>query len=67
MSEELNSNAESWPVSWTASRDAQFREMAKSTASQRLQWLEQALQLALASGALSRLHTPEKLRRRGLA
>ena len=35
-------------------RHAQLRSMAASTPKQRLDWLEQALRLALASGALSR-------------
>jgi hypothetical protein len=55
-----------WPVSWEAARKAQLREWAKATPSQRLQWLEQALRLAAASGALERAETKEKQRRRGL-
>lgn len=55
-----------WPVSWGASRTAQFRAMAAAPAVQRLRWLEQALRLAAASGALARLDTPERRRRRGL-
>ena len=55
-----------WPVSWEASREAQFRAMARATPAQRLAWLEQALRLAQASGALSRAETPEQRRRRGL-
>ena len=66
MSEKKNSPSD-WPVSWEASREAQFRAMAKATPAQRLEWLEQALRLASASGALARAETIEKRRRRGLA
>jgi hypothetical protein len=55
-----------WPVSWEASRRSQFRDMAKATPIQRLDWLEQALRVALASGALSRADDPARRRRRGL-
>jgi len=55
-----------WPVSFQAAREAQYREVAKSTPRQRLNWLEEALRLASASGALSRAETAEKRRRRGL-
>lgn len=55
-----------WPVTWEASRQAQFRAMAKATPAQRLEWLEHALRLASASGALARAETVEKRRRRGL-
>ena len=66
MSEQHRRSEGDWPVSWEASRKAQFREMAKATAVQRLNWLEQALRVALASGALARAETPEQRRRRGL-
>lgn len=56
-----------WPVSWEASRRAQLRTIAASSPGQRLRWLEQALRLAAASGALARAETPERRRRRGLA
>ena len=45
---------EAWDVTWEASRAAQLRAIAKSTPAQRLEWLEQALRLALATGALPR-------------
>lgn len=67
MSKERASDTDSWPVSWDASRAAQLKAMAKSTPSQRLRWLEQALRLARESGALERAETPEKRLRRGLA
>lgn len=66
MTEKTTGPEQLWPVSWESSRQAQIREMAKTTPSQRLQWLEQALQLASASGALIRAATAEKRRRRGL-
>lgn len=66
MNERRTETEGRWPVSWGASRKAQFRDMAKATPAQRLHWLEQALRLALASGALSRAEHPEKRRRRGL-
>jgi hypothetical protein len=40
--------------------------MAKSTPAERLVWLEQALRLALLTGALSRADTAGRRRRRGL-
>jgi len=67
MSEKQSRPEADWPVSWKASRDAQSRDMAKTTPAGRLQWLEQALRIAQASGALARAETPEKRRRRGLA
>jgi hypothetical protein len=56
-----------WPVSWEESRRAQFRDFARATPAQRLHWLEQALRLALASGALARAETADQRRRRGLS
>lgn len=55
-----------WPVSWKAARKAHFLGVAKCTPSQRLNWLEQAVRLAAATGALARAETPEKRSRRGL-
>jgi len=66
MSKEPIKAEPTWPVSWEAAREAQFRDVARSTPRQRLNWLEQALRLAAASGALSRAETPEKRRMRGL-
>jgi len=66
MSKEPITTDRRWPVSWEAAREAQFRDVARSTPRQRLNWLEQALRLAFASGALSRAETPEKRRKRGL-
>jgi len=66
MGEPRKRAQDDWPVSWEASRRAQFREMAKASPAQRLSWLEQALRVALASGALARAETPEQRRRRGL-
>lgn len=39
---------------WDQHRRAQLRSIATSTVEQRLEWLEDALRLALASGALAR-------------
>ena len=66
MNEQRTEADGGWPVSWEASRKAQFRDMARATPAQRLHWLEQALRVALASGALSRAEDPEQRRRRGL-
>jgi hypothetical protein len=66
MSEEPTKTEGAWPVSWEAVREAQFRDVAKSTVRQRLNWLEDALRLASASGALSNAETSEKRRARGL-
>ena len=66
MSENPISPEATWPVSFDAAREAQFRAVARSTPLQRLNWLEQALRLASATGALARAETPEKRRRRGL-
>jgi len=40
--------------------------MARASPADRLRWLEEALRVAQASGALSRMETDEKRRRRGL-
>jgi hypothetical protein len=66
VAEVRNVAEEPWPVSWEASRAAQQRQMAQAPAVQRLRWLEAALKLASASGALARLDTPDRRRRRGL-
>lgn len=36
-----------WPVTWEASRRDQLRTALRSTPEQRLEWLEQAMRLAL--------------------
>ena len=56
-----------WPVTWEASRSAQLADMARATPAQRLVWLERALRLAQATGALSRADDPDRRRRRGIA
>jgi len=42
----------SWPVSWDATRDALLDSTLAATPAQRLAWLEAALRLAFATGAL---------------
>ncbi len=66
MNRKANRSKGDWPVSWQTARRDQARSMAKSTPAQRLDWLEQALRLAQASGALSRAETAHERRRRGL-
>lgn len=41
-----------WPVSYEASRADHARRWAATTPAQRLRWLEDAVRLALSSGAL---------------
>jgi hypothetical protein len=43
-----------WDAGWEESRRAQLEAIARATPAQRLAWLEEALRLALASGALDR-------------
>jgi len=66
MNRTTTRSEQEWPVSWKAAQRAQVRSMAESTPAQRLDWLEHALRLALASGALSRAETASRRRRRGL-
>jgi len=66
MGENRNPTESEWPVSWEASRAAQLLDMARASPADRLRWLEEALRVAQASGALSRMETDEKRRRRGL-
>ena len=66
MNERKGRNEAEWPVSWQAAREAQYRDMARATPIQRLHWLEEALRIAHASGALARAETPQDRRRRGL-
>jgi len=67
MSDRQTQSEETWPVSWATARAAQLRAMSKTTPLQRLEWLEQALRLAHATGALSRAELPDDRRRRGLS
>lgn len=46
-------NETDWPVSWSESRKAQLQAMARATPARRLEWLEQALRFAQATGALA--------------
>ena len=66
MREDRTREPGAWPVTWEASREAQRRDMARSTPAQRLRWLEQSLLVAAATGALARAETTEKRRRRGM-
>lgn len=65
MAEKQSQTEGVWPVSWKASRKAQFQEMANSSPVQRLEWLEQALRLAQATGALAKAETRDQRKRRG--
>lgn len=60
-------NETEWPVSWIASRNDQLLAMAGATPVQLLEWLEQAMRLAQATGALPRADGPDRMRRRGIA
>lgn len=51
-----------WPVSWADHRLEQTRAALQTTAEQRLLWLEQALLLAEATGALQRRRQQERAR-----
>ena len=44
---------EPWVASWDAVRQAQLEAALAATAEQRLDWLEEAMRLAQASGALA--------------
>jgi hypothetical protein len=66
MSKDRASKVRAWPVTWEAAREAQRRDMARSTPAQRLRWLEQSLRVAAATGALARTETAEKRSRRGM-
>lgn len=43
-----------WSAGWVAQQRAQRRAWAATTPDERLRWLEEALELALVSGALQR-------------
>jgi hypothetical protein len=47
-------DAPGWEAGWESSRRAQLEAQAAATPAQRLAWLEEALRLALAAGALPR-------------
>ena len=53
----------SWPVSWDATRDALLDSALAATPVQRLAWLEAALRLAFATGALPADPDPPRDRR----
>ncbi len=48
-----------WQADWETSRRAQLDSQMNATPAQRLAWLEEALRLALAAGALPRVPEPE--------
>jgi len=54
-----NHQQDGWPVSWEEHRQEQARIAAQTTVEQRLLWLEQALRLAEATGALQRRRDEE--------
>ena len=45
---------EEWDASWAGTERAQFNAILSATPAQRLAWLEEAIRLAHASGALPR-------------
>jgi len=47
-----------WPVSWAANEKSQLEASLAATPAQRLEWLEQAIELAYRTGAL-KPDTPE--------
>ena len=51
---EVAGQDERWVASWDAVRQAQLKTGLAATAEQRLDWLEEAMRLAEASGALAR-------------
>ena len=48
-----------WQADWETSRRAQLHSQMSATPAQRLAWLEDALRLAVAAGALPRISAPE--------
>jgi hypothetical protein len=48
-----------WQADWETSRRAQLESQLDATPAQRLAWLEDALRLAFAAGALPRAPAPE--------
>lgn len=50
--------ADPWDASWEAAEEDRFERVAAATPEQRLEWLEQALELALAASALPRTADP---------
>ena len=49
-----------WDVTWDDVERAQLETMLSATPAQRLAWLEEAMRLALASGALEARREPAK-------
>ena len=47
-----NRRSQRWDVTWTEVERAQLESMLRATPRQRLEWLENAMRLAHASGAL---------------
>ena len=47
-------NRDEWPVTWEDNRRLQLEASLGATVDQRVAWLEEALELAAASGALER-------------
>lgn len=56
---EIPDSGSVWPVSWEAAREAQLDAALRATPSQRVAWLEAAIRLAYASGALPRQDEPK--------
>ena len=57
MSETENPSEEmenQWDATWTGTKRAQLEAALTATPAQRLTWLEEAMRMALASGALPR-------------
>ena len=52
--EEGGKMEEEWDASWAGTERAQFNAVLSATPAQRLAWLEEAIRLAHASGALPR-------------
>ena len=62
-----NRQSQRWAVTWTDVERAQLESMLRATPRQRLEWLENAMRLAHASGALgtrrelsNRAHEPPR-------
>jgi hypothetical protein len=55
--------ARAWDASWEGNRKALLKSLLNTTAAQRLAWLEEALELAHRTGALSAIPPAGALRR----
>ena len=53
-----NRRSQRWDVTWTDVERAQLESMLRATPRQRLEWLENAIRLAHASGALEPRREP---------